>query len=390
MNIIRKALCVLLAGSLLLSVHTTGFAADEDALRSNLDAINQKLAAIDQQKKEIKNQLAEVKDEKSKAAQECSNQEAELDVTKQEIELLDERIEFLEQDIENKLDEVDAKQKEINASFEQYKKRMRAMYMAGESSTISMVLGAADYSDLLMRTELVRSSAQRDKELLEEMRASKQALEEAKKKLDESKQSLGMDMALLDESRKEMEDTLGTLQQSVLDIALEEEYYKKNQKQLDAQYAQLQKEMDSIYEQLKPKMSTSEFVGGEFAWPVPGHYQVTSTYGDPGRSDNHTGTDIAGGSVYGKPVIAANDGTVILTTSSNSGYGKYVIVDHGGGYTTLYAHMSAISVSVGQAVQKGTTQIGAVGSTGWATGPHLHFEVRINGKPVNALSYIKG
>ena len=130
------------------------------------------------------------------------------------------------------------------------------------------------------------------------------------------------------------------------------------------------------------------------AWPVPGHTRITSEFGSRfGGRDFHTGIDIAGagtGTINGATVVAANTGTVRVTNHSHSpgrGYGKFIIIDHGGGISTLYAHLSAISVSVGQTVERGDA-IGNVGSTGWSTGPHLHFEVRESGRAVNPRPWI--
>ena len=109
-------------------------------------------------------------------------------------------------------------------------------------------------------------------------------------------------------------------------------------------------------------------------------------------TDFHTGVDFTGSNVNGKKVVAANAGNVIFTKTTyipGKSYGKYIIVDHGGGYSTLYAHLSSVNVSVGDYVKKGQS-IGNVGSTGWSTGPHLHFEIRVNGKHTNPLPYLKG
>ena len=110
------------------------------------------------------------------------------------------------------------------------------------------------------------------------------------------------------------------------------------------------------------------------------------------RDSFHTGVDFTGSNVNGKKVVAANAGTVTFTKSTyiaGVGYGKYLILDHGGGYSTLYAHLSSINVSVGDEVRKGEN-IANVGSTGWSTGPHLHFEIRVNGKHTNPLPYLQG
>lgn len=146
--------------------------------------------------------------------------------------------------------------------------------------------------------------------------------------------------------------------------------------------------LDDLYEGLDPG---TEYVGGEFGWPVPGYYSISSYYGMRfGGSDFHTGIDFP--APMGASIKASNDGVVIRATTIYTpgvGYGKHVIVDHGGGYSTIYAHMSSVSVQVGDSVKRGDSELGKVGSTGWSTGPHLHFEVRVGGKHQNPLGYLK-
>ena len=135
-----------------------------------------------------------------------------------------------------------------------------------------------------------------------------------------------------------------------------------------------------------------DYVGGEFAWPAPGYSTITSKYGmrvHPILKTHriHSGTDIA--MPMGAYIIAANDGVVTKAGYSTTGYGNMVLIDHGGGVSTLYGHGSEILVQAGQTVKRGDIIMKA-GSTGWSTGPHLHFEVRINGQHVDSLPYITG
>ena len=149
----------------------------------------------------------------------------------------------------------------------------------------------------------------------------------------------------------------------------------------------VQSEIDRIYAQ---NQSSGSYVGGEFTWPVPGYSSITSYYGWRfNNTDFHTGIDISGGGIYGKNIVAANSGTVIkanTTYTPGVGYGIYLMIDHGGGMSTLYGHTSQLYVKQGDHVEKGQV-IAAVGSTGWSTGPHLHFEIRQNGKHTNPLNW---
>lgn len=152
----------------------------------------------------------------------------------------------------------------------------------------------------------------------------------------------------------------------------------------------LQAEIDNVFERIASD-SQSEYAGGTMAWPAPEADYISAPYGWIVNGQAfHTGIDIAGKDVYGTPVTAAQDGTVAFINSESQpggGYGYYIVLDHGGGICTLYAHLSEILVSEGESVVKGQ-QIGKIGATGYATGPHLHFEVRENGKCVDPSKHL--
>lgn len=155
--------------------------------------------------------------------------------------------------------------------------------------------------------------------------------------------------------------------------------------------ADAQVELDAVFERIAANSKKQAYIGGLMAWPAPEATHIVTPYGWIVNGTNfHTGIDIAGKDVYGTPVIATQDGTIAYVSSAHipgSGYGRYIILDHGGDIATLYAHMSEILVKEGDYVTKGQ-QIGKIGATGYATGPHLHFEVREQGKCVNPEDYL--
>jgi murein DD-endopeptidase MepM/ murein hydrolase activator NlpD len=161
--------------------------------------------------------------------------------------------------------------------------------------------------------------------------------------------------------------------------------------EMESQSSSIASEINSYYASLSSSDSDYTYTGsGAFGWPLSVSGRISSPFGYrvhpiTGAYKMHTGVDIAASK--GIPVLAAESGTVITVKKLSTGYGYYVMINHGSGIVTLYAHMSAIYVSVGDSVSRGT-QIGAVGSTGSSTGPHLHFEVRVNGSPVNPMGYI--
>ncbi len=354
---------------------------------NQIDDLNDKIAALKNQKDALQQKINSASSELEKKTLERASEQERVLLMKEEISLLEQKIEALKLKIGDKEAEVEAKQKEIDYNFEQYKKRMRATYMAGQSSALSMLLGASGFTDLLIRSEFVRATAEHDEQLVQTLRDDRAALEAAQAELEETQADIEAQRESVRQAQKEQEALVASLSSVIQGLEDERLYYQQNKAKIDQEMKQAQAEVERIYELLKPQMEDT-FVGGIWAWPLPGHTQITSVYAAADRSDNHTGTDIAGGKCYGASIVAANDGTVIFSQAGQTGYGHYVIVDHGGGYSSLYAHMSSISVSVGQKVSRGQTEIGKVGETGWATGPHLHFEVRIDGRPTNPMAFI--
>ncbi len=218
------------------------------------------------------------------------------------------------------------------------------------------------------------------------MEAAKAAVEEAKAALEADQEELADTKAEAEETRRQLDAKLSATVAEIQSIEQMEKEFLADIAAKQKEMKETQEEIDRIYAEME---AMSEFVGGTFMLPVPGYASISSYYGWRfNGSDFHTGVDFTGKNVNGKSVVAANAGNVIFTKTTyipNKSYGKYIIVDHGGGYSTLYAHLSSVNVSVGDYVEKGEN-IGNVGSTG----PHLHFEVRINGKHTNPLPYLKG
>ena len=178
---------------------------------------------------------------------------------------------------------------------------------------------------------------------------------------------------------------LGNLQGMDL---FEEDKEKAAQETQTEVYAQYQAAKAALEAELANQNSSGDYVGGEWIWPVPSNGHISSPFGWRtlyGVADNHIGIDISTGSgtwIYNKPIVASNSGVVTKAVYGTTGYGRYVVIDHGGNNLTLYGHCNSLAVNVGDYVQQGQI-IAYVGSTGNSTGPHLHFEIRLNGTPVD-------
>ncbi|MEG2038277.1 MAG: peptidoglycan DD-metalloendopeptidase family protein [Oscillospiraceae bacterium] len=353
--------------------------------KQSLKDLNSKMDELEKKQQEIQKQINSTKSEKDKQLaikQQIGNQ---IDITKSQIGLLSNKIGVMEQNIVTKEEEIAAKQIEIDDNMTMFKKRMRANYMAGESSNLAVILGAKSFAEVLMRARVIDTVAGHDQQLLAQLTEDKANLERLKKELDDEKEQIELSKQQQDAKRNQLDGQMQITSKQIQDIAQEEQEYAKNKAEIDKMMAQAEAEVAKIYAKLD---NSGTYDGGKMAWPVPGYTQISSPYGMRFSNTNfHTGMDITGGGVFGHNIVAAADGTVFAVQYMAGGYGKYLIIDHGGGVTTLYGHTSEINVSVGQKVTRGMP-IAKVGSTGWSTGPHLHFEVRINGKHTNPAAYV--
>lgn len=347
---------------------------------SEIKDLNGKYDQLEKQQAALQSNISNAKNEKDKQLAIKKQLEEQVDITKEQIALLDQRIELLIKNILEKEKDMRNKEDQIQENYTKFKARLRASYMSDDATTLGLVFGADSFGKFLTRTEVVSRLAKHDKELVDNLVEEKKQIQKAKDKIDADKKDQEATALEISKKKKELDGQISKTNAQIQDLALMEAQFAADSKRLKKEMAEVESEIQSIYDKIQ---STGDFVGGAWGWPVPGYKQITSRYGWRfNNGDFHTGLDISGGGVNGKNIVASNDGTVVhveTTFKPGRGYGKYLIVDHGGGYSTLYAHTSNIFVNVGDKVKKGSP-IAAVGNTGWSTGPHLHFEIRKNGK----------
>ena len=314
-----------------------------------------------------------------------------------------------ENQIKQKETEIADTQTEIDENLVLFAEKIRALYISGNDDFINVLMGSGDFFSMMLNYKFTENITEQNvqfmtdlKENIENLENDKQVLEGEKQVLEEQRQALEEDLekyeSLVSKEREQAAQYQKDLNKygSLVDDA----EYAKAQSQNKKKATQKQiEEMEALITQLIEEKSRkdTEFEGGEWGWPMPGYYTITSPFGrrDFAPNPNHKGNDIAGRNaqgeaINGKTIVSANDGVVILVNQYGygGGYGTYVTVDHGGGYTTFYAHMQTGSavVSEGQRVKRGDA-LGRVGSTGLSTGPHLHFEIRKNNVPTEPISY---
>lgn len=305
-------------------------------------------------------------------------------VLEDEIAELDVNIETTEAEIVVKTDELGVMENNIADKNDLLDARLRVMYKTGSIGYLEVLFGAEDFSDLLSRIDMLQKILLHDQNLLKEMKAERDEISAKKAELEDTKEKL---VALFDSKSAKQDE----LEVQLKELVAYKEALKEDEAAMQEVEDQLLDEADQLTSVIKNLEVSETYVGGVMMWPVPGNTTITSDFGMRIHpitkvETMHTGVDIS--APMNSSVVAAQSGTVIYA-NWYGGYGKVVILDHGGGYTTLYAHNNNLLVTVGQTVIKGD-QIAKSGSTGFSTGPHVHFEVRIDGEYVDPIPYVTG
>lgn len=414
---IKKIFCFVI----IMSVVITGTIITPSAV-SNQEKLQQQYDKLEQQIKNNRDKMNALQKDKNKqkeyiktlAAQNVAIQQ-QLEVLHSQIadktaekESLQNQIKTIDNKIEGLTAEIDNLQAEVEEIYDLLKKRMRAAYIAGSASRLELLFNSEDVETLLVRTELLISIARHDNELvddlvskIEKIQKSQSELETQKQKLTEQKQALEKTMTELEEnvnslSKKESQiiSSMENTKDIINSLDKSSEAYNVLMNDLEAERdridRELQKEIESLPPTVKPPNggSGSSSNNKYLQWPVPGYNYISSEFGprDKFGYKYHYGMDITGGNIYGKKIVAAESGTVVKSRV-DSAFGYYILINHGNGKLTRYAHCSKLIVKEGQYVNRGQ-KIAEVGSTGNSTGPHLHFEVYINNKRENPRKYL--
>jgi murein DD-endopeptidase MepM/ murein hydrolase activator NlpD len=352
------------------------------AAYANLAEEQKKLEQVQQEQQRRESQLKEVQQQKNNLIKELERLNNQLNEAENQLGQVERDIEATRKELERVTKELEEAQKELEKRDDLYKQRLRAMYKNSGYGYLEVLLNAENFSDFVSRFYLVRKVAAYDISILEELKEYRdlvQAKEDEVKEKEVRMLSLRNDLR---NKRDEIKTVTASRNNALAKVRNEE-------KELDKMLAELERTSKQITQTILSLAQKGEFIGGKFVWPAPGYNYITSDYGwrvHPIYKTRkyHAGIDIR--VPWGKKIVAAGAGKVIYA-NTYGGYGKTVIIDHGGGITTLYAHNSSLNVKVGTVVTAGTT-IALAGSTGVSTGPHLHFEVRKNGEVVNPRPWL--
>ena len=345
-------------------------------------------AAAQERLDKINKEISDLKNTHDKQEKEKNNAQKQIDLVKKQIALLNTDIKTLNNDLRTKQRELERKKTEIRDTDALFKERLKAMYIMRSGGTLSTVLAVDSFSQLLTATDTLQRISMADTDLLKQMDEQKKVIEQEEADIQQRLNDLVEKQGTLETKQNELAGLMQTLDDKLTETEAKQEAARATQKEVYAEYLAAKQAVEAEF----GESSTGTFVGGEWIWPVPSNGYISSGFGWRtlyGVRDNHIGIDISTGWVEGKwpyingqPIVASNSGVVTKAQYGTTGYGRYIIIDHGGNNFTLYGHCSTLNVGVGDYVTQGQT-IATVGSTGNSTGPHLHFEIRLNGTPVD-------
>lgn len=396
------ALCL----AALMTVPTGTLAKSSKSLTIEKNKKKQEQTQLNKKIKEQKTNISNTETEKKSVNGEIESLDAKIQVTSAKISSLQGEILKLNADIDENQKKLEEAQVNLSENTDALRLRLREMYKRGNVNYLEVILNSRDIEELLRNNEIISSIAKADRELIEYIQEQIDTINNAKERLQIDRAKVSANKAAVENERATYQAAVNAkneymkVLESNLDLYKAEfEKAQANWESLDSEIARLQKE---IAEQKKAEeaarratrvhsnisVSSGPRDGQKYTWPVPGHYSISSPYGyrvHPilGYSKFHSGIDIP--APIGTPIVAAKSGTVIMAKLM-SGYGNVVMVDHGE-TVTVYAHCSAVNVNVGDSVKEGDV-VAFIGSTGLSTGPHLHFEVRVNGATVNPVGYV--
>ena len=361
--------------------------------KSAVSDMNKQIALKKQQIAQTEKEIAALRNSQSSYTTLKTKLDEKIVLIEESIAMYDElRVLHSEEigELEKKAEEA---QTQYDIRYAAFLEMIRVTYEEGNASYVEMIVKSENLSDFLSRVDIISDLIEYNKNIIDDLKKSK---EDTLIRIATYENAVGENLGYVEAQREKIDEAKAEKKEADKAIA---EIQRDLQQKINLQstitrdMGNTQSEIQRVLNEIAAKERASQaaprqYVGGALHWPTDSGRGVSSPYGPrvhpiTGQSEFHTGIDIPGGT----NILAANDGTVIIATY-NSGYGNYLVLDHGGGMTTLYAHSSSLYVKVGQTVKRGEA-IARVGTTGVSTGIHLHFEVSVNGARQNPMNYFK-
>lgn len=381
----------------------------------SVSELNNKIDKMEEENKELEKELKQLESQKADKQEYANVLMQKVNVLKDKLDALEEsktaiqdEIDQIEADIQKTIQEIDAAQKEIDAKekefegiYYEYCQRLRAMYISGNVTTLEILLESGDISSVLTRAEMVKCVSEQDSETLDTLMKKMQEIQEQKHKIEQDKIDLEKNKETLDQRKEDLQKSIDNYSASKKELDAEVAECNAAIKSLDGSKAEIREtisanedEMQELENEInqalsgsgsnKPGSDNYNPGTGQLAYPTS-YRTISAGYPNYSSGAYHGGVDWP--CPTGTAVHAADSGVVVIAKRLTYSYGQYIVIDHGNGLSTLYAHNSSLCVSVGEKVSKGQL-ISYSGSTGNSTGPHLHFEVRLNGTRVNPMNYL--
>lgn len=402
-----RAFCVAFSAMLVFSAAFSAQAKSSAELNKEKDKIE---AEIEEQEKKLSSLESQAADQQDYVdtlmvkvqllQDKLDNLEDSRDALQSEIDTVQKRIDETQVEIDRAQAEIEAKQAEFDSVYEEYCQRLRAMYISGNVSMIEVLLESGDIGSILTRAQMVQSVSEQDSATLdelmtkmEEINQEREALAQKKIQLNEDKESLNTRKQALQESideynasKNELDAEVAECNAAIRELSSQQSEIKETIETNEARIREIDAEISAALSGSSNKPGSDNYNPGTGQLAYPTSYRAISAgYPNYSNGSYHGGVDWP--CPTGTAVHAADSGVVVIAKRLTYSYGQYILIDHGNGLSTLYAHNSSLAVSVGDKVSKGQI-IAYSGETGNATGPHVHFEVRLNGTRVNPMNYL--
>lgn len=403
---ILRIFCLVLS---LMLVFSSAFTAQaKTSSQSKLDKINQNIEEAQKELDSLDDQVADKKAYSDALMKKIDLLQDKLDALESnrddlqnEIDAVQKRIDETQADINQAEKEIEKKEQEFDGVYEEYCQRLRAMYISGNVSMLEVLLESGDISSILTRAEMVKSVSEQDSATLDDLMTKMEEINKEREELANNKIQLGKDKDSLNSRKQELQKSIDEYNSSKAELNAEVEECNAALASLDDKRSEVKETLNVNQEQKrqieaeinnalsgsgsnKPGSGNYNPGTGQLAYPTS-YRQISAGYPNYSNGSYHGGVDWP--CPTGTAVHASDSGVVVIAKKLTYSYGQYILIDHGNGLSTLYAHNSSLVVGVGDKVSKGQI-IAYSGESGNATGPHVHFEVRLNGTRVNPMSYL--
>ena len=357
--------------------------------QSQIDALEEQRDALRAEREEMQAGIDELEAQQADVLQQKAALDAQNEVYRQEIELIEEQVSLYTQLVEQKRQEVELATQAESEQLATYRRHVRAMEENGRYTYLSILFGSRSLGELMSNLDMIGEIMEADQRSYEQYTAAREQSEQIQAEYETMLTELDSRQSELETEKAALEVQIDEATQMIVDLEAQLETDRAAYEEQLAKEAALEADIQEMIAELERQEAANSIVStGTYIWPLPG-YRPGSAYGwriHPIWGDRrfHAGEDI--GAPMGTSILAADSGIATVIPDNGNGYGNYIMINHGGGRVTLYAHMSGFAVSNGATVTQGQT-IGYVGSTGNSTGPHLHFEVRVNGATTDPKGY---